>query len=192
VFRAAAASQLSSEQPTRALNSQEKDACIGSLSLKLYRLTVAQAGHQLCGGLRHTHRERLWNSIFVKAKSSRAQVRLRASPSGTVARAMARMVARTLTNPSRFSRLAFRTGRSKFGILVRRDRKITPPAKIDASWFAWHHACWIDGHAPPTTPTRLSAVTTLSLPPLPCAVPSAIPPAEASPAPTSSTAIDSQ
>ena len=63
-------------------------------------------------------------SIFVKAKSSRAQVRLRASPSGTVARAMARMVARTLTNPSRFSRLAFRTGRSKFGILVRRDLKI--------------------------------------------------------------------
>lgn len=57
MFRAAAASQLSSEQPTRALNSQEKDACIGSLSLKLYRLTVAQAGHQLCGGLRHTHRE---------------------------------------------------------------------------------------------------------------------------------------
>jgi hypothetical protein len=50
-------------------------------------------------------------------------------------------------------------GRSKSGILVRRDRKITPPAKIDASWFAWHHACWIDGHAPPTPPTRLSAVT---------------------------------
>ena len=131
VFRAAAASQLSSEQPTRALNSQEKDACIGSLSLKLYRLTVAQAGHQLCGGLRHTHREvksvAIWDGGQGDGKDGGKNI-------------------------DRFSRLAFRTGRSKFGILVRRDRKITPPAKIDASWFAWHHACWIDGHAPPTPP----------------------------------------
>ena len=79
MFRAAAASQLSSEQPTRALNSQEKDACIGSLSLKLYRLTVAQAGHQLCGGLRHTHREVKSVAIWDGGQGE------------------ARMVARTLT-----------------------------------------------------------------------------------------------
>jgi len=131
VFRAAV-SQLSSKQPTRALlwrnKSQEKDACIGTLSHKEAVSSEASAPHA-SSAAQATPSSCTTPRARSCSRSSRAQVRFRASPSGTVAR----MVASTLTSPSRSSWLAFRTGRSKSGIRVCRSPQNRPSlAKTDA------------------------------------------------------------
>ena len=84
VFRAAV-SQLSSKQPTRALlwrnKSQEKDACIGTLSHK-EAVSEASAPHA-SSAAQATPSSCTTPRARSCSRSSRAQVRFRASPFGT-------------------------------------------------------------------------------------------------------------